>query len=240
MVRKLKEVKPAPAGATPREPGYGRLQQLLREDILEGRIPAGARLKVSEIIEKYQTSTNPAREALQGLEGEGLVVISPNRGARVRLIDEDMVRNIFDIRGLIEPYIMRTFVEFARADDIKTLRALQEVCQAGCDTGLHSEFHRANIEFHDFITDRHFNVEAVRIMKQHNGWLRALATKNPPTPAQMRASSAEHWELVDAVEKGDPDKAVRVITQHMTRSREIFLANMLRDRILEKPVLAQV
>src|SRR4051812_32424152 len=59
-----------------REPGYGRLQHLLREDILEGRIAAGSRLKVSEIAARYATSTNPAREALQGLEGEGLVTIS--------------------------------------------------------------------------------------------------------------------------------------------------------------------
>ncbi len=238
MVGKLNIVRRGRASAAKREPGYGRLQQQLREDILEGRIPAGSRLKVSEIIERYQTSTNPAREALQGLEGEGLVVISPNRGARVRLVDEDMVRNIFDIRGLIEPYIMRTFVEFARAEDIKALRELQDACQAGCDTGLHSEFHKANIQFHDFITDRHFTVEAVRIMKQHNAWLRALSTKNPLTPAQMRASNAEHWELVDAVEKGDADQAVRLIVQHRTRSREIFLANMLRDRMRAKPVLA--
>ena len=89
-----------------REPGYGRLQQLLREEILDGRIPAGSRLKVSDIIARFGTSTNPAREALQGLEGEGLVIITPNRGARVRLINEDLVRNIFDIRALLEPYIL--------------------------------------------------------------------------------------------------------------------------------------
>jgi len=214
-----------------REPGYERLQQLLRDEILEGRIPAGARLKVSDIATRFNTSTNPAREALQGLEGEGLVVIIPNRGARVRLIDEDMVRNIFDIRGLLEPYIMRTFVEFARPDDVAALKALQQECQASCDGARYSEFHAANIAFHDYVTERHYNVEAVRIMKQHNSWLRALSMKNPLTHAQMRASSAEHWELLAAVESGDPDAAVQAIVRHMTRSREIFLANMRRDRM---------
>lgn len=222
---------PIAGQARKREPGYGRLQQLLREEILEGRIPAGARLKVSDITARFNTSTNPAREALQGLEGEGLVVITPNRGARVRLIDEDMVRNIFDIRGLLEPYIMQTFVEFARQEDVEALRALQEKCQAACDAALYPEFHAANIAFHDFITERHFNVEAVRIMKQHNAWLRALSMKNPLTLAHMRSSNAEHWELIAAVEQGDPEEAVRVIVKHMTRSREIFLAHMRRDRL---------
>ena len=225
------EVSVAGGRARKREPGYGRLQQLLRDEILEGRIPAGARLKVSDIAARFKTSTNPAREALQGLEGEGLVVISPNRGARVRLVDEDMVRNIFDIRALLEPYIMRTFVEFAQPEDVAALRTLQQRCQDACDAANYPEFHVANVQFHDYITDRHFNTEAVRIMKQHNSWLRALSLKNPLTLAHMRASSAEHWELVAAVENGDPEAAVQMIVKHMTRSRGIFLAHMRRDRL---------
>ena len=118
-----------------REPGYGRLQQLLRDDILEGRIAAGSRLKVNEIAARYGSSTNPAREALQGLEGEGLVTIEPNRGARVRSVDEDFIQNIFDIRALIEPYIVRSFVEFANPDDIEAIREIQAGCQAGVDRG---------------------------------------------------------------------------------------------------------
>src|SRR4029453_6174237 len=116
-------------------------------------------------------------------------------------------------------------------DDVTALKALQEECQAACDAARYSEFHAANIAFHAYITDRHFNVEAVRIMKQHNSWLRALSMKNPLTLAQMRASSAEHWELLSAVENGDPDAAVQAIVKHMMRSREIFLANMRRDRV---------
>ena len=61
--------------------------------------------------------------------------------------------------------------------------------------------------------------------------LRALSLKNPLTLAHMRASCAEHWELVAAVENGDPEAAVQAITKHMTRSRGIFLAHMRRDRM---------
>jgi DNA-binding GntR family transcriptional regulator len=219
------------AGGKRGKPGYGRLQQLLRDEILEGRIPAGARLKVSDIAARFNTSTNPAREALQGLEGEGLVVISPNRGARVRLVDEDMVRNIFDIRRLIEPYIIRAFVEFARPADVAALRALQQRCQNACDNADYPEFHIANVQFHDYMIEQHFNVEAVRIMRQHNSWVRALSMKNPLTLAHMRASNAEHWELLAAIEAGDPDAAVAVMMRHMTRSSEIFLARMRHERL---------
>ena len=106
--------KAAPADAADkRTPDYEHLQTLLRDDILSGRLAAGSRLKVSEISARFRTSTNPAREALRGLEGEGLVVIQANRGASVREIDDVFVQNIFDIRRLIEPYIIRYFVEHA-------------------------------------------------------------------------------------------------------------------------------
>lgn len=218
-----------------REPGYGRLQQQLRDDILEGRIAAGARLKVSEIAKRYETSTNPAREALQALEGEGLVIISPNRGASVRHFDEDLVQNIFDIRALLEPYIVRAFAEYATSENIAVLRRYQEGCQAGVDASNYLMFHQNNVAFHDYIIERHFNVEAVRIMRQHSGWLRALSRKSPLTLAQMRRSSNEHWEFIDAVEKGDPDAAVDVIEKHMRNSRAIFIESMRRERMRAAP-----
>lgn len=225
--------KGTPATPKPpkREPGYGRLQQLLRDDILEGRIPAGSRLKVSEIAARYATSTNPAREALQGLEGEGLVIISPNRGARVRVIDEDFLRNIFDIRDLIEPYLVRGFAEFARAEDVAALEVLQQACQDAVDAADYPAYHRANVAFHDFMMEQHHNVEAVQLMKRHSAWIRSLSRQNPLTLAHMRRSIAEHWEVVEAVRRGDPDAAAAAIARHIIHSRAVFLGRMRRDRV---------
>ena len=121
-----------PAETSLREPGH-KLKQLLRADIVAGRIPAGSRLKVSDVIARYGTSTNPAREALHALEGEGLVVITPNRGARVRSIDDDFVNCIFDIRRLIEPYIVRWFTEYATAEDRRMLEEIQVKVQEAAD-----------------------------------------------------------------------------------------------------------
>jgi DNA-binding GntR family transcriptional regulator len=229
--------KGTPAAPKPpkREPVYERLQQLLREDILEGRLPAGSRVKASEIARRYATSTNPAREALQGLEGEGLVVFSPNRGARVRVIDEDFIRNIFDIRALVEPYLAHGFVEFARAEDVDALDRLQRNCQAGADAADYPAFHRANVAFHDFIIDHHHNLEAVTLMQRHSAWIRALSRRHPLTLARMRRSSAEHWDVVEAARRGDPDAAAAAIARHVANSRAVLLGRLLRDRVQRPP-----
>ncbi len=211
--------------------GYSRLAQLLRDEILEGRIDVGARLKVAEVAARYGSSTNPTREALQVLEGEGLVIITPNRGARVRPVSEDLVQNIFDIRSLLEPYITKGFVEYCTADDLAVLVQFQQGCEAAVERADYPDFHRHNIQLHDYMIDRHPNDEAVAIMKKHNGWLRALSMKRPLTLAHMRRSSDEHWELIEAVRRGDPEGAAQVIERHMQNSRRVFLEGMRRARL---------
>ena len=58
------------------------IYELIREDIIEGRLSANERLVVADLAERHGTSTNPVREALQQLRGEGFVILNPNRGAR--------------------------------------------------------------------------------------------------------------------------------------------------------------
>ncbi|WP_205758573.1 GntR family transcriptional regulator [Qingshengfaniella alkalisoli] len=213
-----------------REPGYSRIAHLIREEIFDGRVTAGARLKVSEIAKRYGTSTNPAREALQMLEGEGLVTITPNRGASVREINEEMLQNVFDLRAILWAYIVKSFVEFATPDDITALRRHQEDCEAAVERGDYEAYHKANVAFHDLIVDHHYNSEAVSIIRKHDRWLQALSLSEPLNLAQMRRSSDEHWRIVESVEKGLPEEAARAIEEHLGNAQATFLDRLRRKR----------
>src|SRR6185437_12412540 len=94
----------------------------LRRDIESGALEPGAWLKTESLAARYGVSANPVREALWRLQGEGYVVANPNQGARVRVVDDDFVRNIFEIREALEPLIIRRFCERATASDIARLR----------------------------------------------------------------------------------------------------------------------
>ncbi|MCX2720847.1 GntR family transcriptional regulator [Roseibium salinum] len=217
-----------------REPGYSRLAHLIREEIFDGRVKAGARLKVSDIAKRYGTSTNPAREALQVLEGEGLVTITPNRGASVREINEDMLQNVFDLKIILWAYIVKSFVDFATPDDIAELRRHQEDCETAVQNGDYAAYHKANVAFHDFIVDHHFNSEAVAIIRKHDRWLQALSKSDPLNLAQMRRSVAEHWRIVEAVENGETEEAARAIEEHLVNTQAAFQDRLRRKR-LKKP-----
>ena len=128
----------------------------IREDIIEGRIAADSRLKVRDLAARYEVSTNPIREALQQLRGEGFVVITPNRGARVRTIDEEFLRDTNEIELLIEPYLTRWFADVVTNADIAALTAIQQEIEAlnFADIARNSAL---DTRFHSLMYERHPN-----------------------------------------------------------------------------------
>ena len=72
---------------------YEFARQTLRAEILEGRLGPGTKLIQTELAARLDVSTTPVREALQDLAREGLVLLDPHRGAFVRELSLDEVRN---------------------------------------------------------------------------------------------------------------------------------------------------
>src|SRR4051794_5648296 len=95
-----------PLQARPRT-NYEFARQTLRADILEGRFEPGTKLVQTELATRLGLSTTPIREALQDLAREGLVLLDPHRGAFVRALSLDEVREIYELRMLLEPMLLR-------------------------------------------------------------------------------------------------------------------------------------
>lgn len=200
------------------------LAELMREDIVSGVLPAGSLLKTSELSKRYGVSTNPIREALHQLGGEGFVVLSRNRSAQVRSLDETFVRNIFDIRTLIEPYLIRVFVEQAREEDLEQARAVQH--QLELSHGDQVEWDNLDEEFHGIMYKRHFNGEARAIRQRHGEVVRALARRYPISSARRAAVLKDHWDIIEAVEAHDADRAAQVVERHARGAERHLLLRM--------------
>src|SRR3954466_3573933 len=78
----------------------------LRRQILSGALAPGTKLRAEHLAETLGVSPPPLREAFQRLAGEGLVVIEPQRGARVAPIDEDDALALHYLSLLLEPLAM--------------------------------------------------------------------------------------------------------------------------------------
>lgn len=199
--------------------------EMIREDIVSGRLGPNERLKVADLAEYYQTSTNPVREALQQLRGEGFVVIEPNRGARVRAIDADFVRDIVEIEMLIEPALTRWFVSIVSDADIIELEAIQDEIEAlnFTDPTLHG---RLDTRFHQFIYDRHYNRHAAELWWKHREILRAISRRFPTSLSRRLSVLREHRELIACVRAQDADGAAAVVARHVEGSGRHIIEQM--------------
>lgn len=189
----------------------------LRDDIISGRLMANERLKVSELASRMGTSTNPIREALQQLRGEGFVLMTPNRGARVRPIDEEFVRDICEIEVLIEPALTRWFVGTATIADIEALECVQMEIETlnYADEDRHSDL---DLQFHRLMYDRHYNRHAVDLWVRHRQILGAIGRGFPTSLSRQANVLDEHRQLIACIKAQDAEGAARVIGQHVEGS----------------------
>src|SRR5262249_7479830 len=201
------------------------LYELIREDIIEGRLAANERLVVADLARRHGTSTTPVREALQLLRGEGFVIFSPNRGARVRPIDQDFVRDIYEIGVLIEPALTRWFVNMATAEDIAELERIQGLIEENnfADTFRHSELDTA---FHTVMYQRHYKRHPAELRWRHRDMRRALRRRFNFRLARRAAMMREHRELIALVKAGKADEAAELISRHVEGSGRHILEHM--------------
>lgn len=201
------------------------LYETIRDDIIAGRLKPNERLVVADLAAKHGTSTNPIREVLQLLRGEGYVVFAPNRGARVRPIDEEFIRNIYEISALIEPALTRWFVGMATDTDVRELERLQGLIETNnfADALLH---HDLDIQFHTVIYERHYNRHAVEIWWKYRVILWVLPQRYPVTLARRTQIVREHRELIQHIKDGDAEKAAALTGRHVEGASRHLLEHM--------------
>lgn len=188
--------------------------ELVREDIISGRLASNQRVKIAELAKRLGTSSIPIREALQRLSGEGMVVLEPNRGARVRSIDADFVRDIIEIDVMIEAAMTRWFVTVATKADLAALEEIQKEIEAVgfADRTLHGQL---DVKFHRLIYDRHYNRNAVDLWWRNRQILRAINERLPTSLSRQAALLQEHHDLINCIRAPDADGAAAVVARHV-------------------------
>ena len=231
----------AAIGAGARETlGYRPLHEIvranLRDAILAGRHEPGARLAISAIARGYGVSAIPVREALRGLEAEGIVEFSPNRGAVVKKLSRDELVEIFLIRVQLEGLSLRKAIPNLTEKDFRQLDDL--VAQMDASVGEPSAWLNANQKFHLLIS------KAARLPRLHHMLTSLWGVSRPYMGVYMarivnpRKARAEHMALIRACKRKDAAAAVKILAEHAGDTQRIVvsaLENAARSAIREPP-----
>lgn len=199
----------------------------LREAILSGQFKPGDRLPEPQLAEMFGVSRNPIREALQVLSNEGLIEISPRKGARVPLMSYEELAETIELRAELEGISARNA---ARHASDATRKALKVLLREGSDAlaAKDTEVLQAmNDRFHDELAragKNRYLAEFMRSLRDRTYWL--FSTK-----AKVRAevSWQEHARILEAVVKGDDRHAADLATDHVRRVGDTLLAEMVLE-----------
>lgn len=203
----------------------------IRDDIVAGALPFGSRLTLEQLSTRYSTGHMPIREALRQLQGEGLVVQTPNRGAWVRAVDVEFVRNIFDLRIAIEAMLARRAAERIQPEQIAALEAIEREFEACIEARNFTGALVANRKFHRIINDAANNPEATAIMDRH--WRLIAALWNLHGYGEERATGviSDHHQLIRAFAARDVDVVACLAMAHAAKAKQELLARMLRNPV---------
>jgi DNA-binding GntR family transcriptional regulator len=203
----------------------------VRDLILGGFYAPGARLGEVELAASLGVSRTPVREALRQLAAEGLVDLTPHKGARVVAWTEAELEQVFDLRAEVEGLAARRAAERATAaelDDLeKIAREHARASRAGRGRDL-DRLYELNGEFHARVVTAAGGASLRTVLGSlvHTAVLfRTLHTYDDDS---MQRSSNHHLELVDAMRARDPQWAECVMRAHLFAARASLLGP--RDR----------
>jgi len=196
---------------------------VLRERIASGEIERGSRLHQEDLAAEFGVSRTPVREALRRLAAEGLVDLFANRGARVATASEEQLRSSYETRLVVEPGAARIAAERRLETPLARMRtAIREEEQAGRST---AKLFKANRDFHLALVEGTGNPELVKFMEHvWIGRIGATLYATEASPEGLRADSAAHVSIADAVEAGEADEAEALVRGHLERAMKLLFS----------------
>ncbi len=196
-----------------------RSLEALRSAILSGRYRPGDHLGEVELAGSLGVSRGTVREALRHLQQEGLVTAG-NRGMlRVNSLTSAEVHELFRVRAALEGLAVREVIASPRRESAaETLRAAVERLSDEDEPAVRME---TDLAFHLLLCQLSGNSMLVEAWQRLEGRMRVAILNGAAWQAPMMARD-RHVPIVEAIERGDVEAAVRVVDEHMTAAAEHF------------------
>jgi DNA-binding GntR family transcriptional regulator len=211
----------APTRSLLKDQAYERIKSRL----LNNNYPPGSFLSERQLAENLGMSKTPVRAALERLESEGFITVSPQQGIVVRELSVHEIADQYEVRAALESYTLRTLAgrltpkQVQRVElNLQAQARLRGSGDVARGVELDAAFH---VQFAEFLGNR----EILRVIGQLREKMQRVVTQVfRVCPARMDTSYDEHAAIAAAVIAGDGARAAELIVQHLELGKRLILS----------------
>jgi DNA-binding GntR family transcriptional regulator len=197
----------------------------IKRGILSGAFPSGSFVAERRLAAGLGMSKTPVRAALERLEAEGFVTISPQQGIIIRDLTVHEIADHYEIRVALETYVVRSAAGRLTPDQGERLQANLRAQEASRDANDVLRAVALDAEFHTLFCEFLGNKEILRVMGQLREKIQRVITKVFQINVRRLANSyEEHRGIADAVLRGDAPLAARLMEEHLEYGKQDLLS----------------
>lgn len=210
-----------------------KVRKVIRNDILDGRIPPGTRLVEGRLAKEIKISRTPVREALHMLEMEGLLEVVPRVGYRVRELKWRELEEICEIRAVNETLSARWAMERITSKQIQALEKNLAVMEADAAKGNPKTFLDLDAEFHEIIARSSGSkrlLELCQLLRRHmlRYRIESLYLKETDFRNIALKSISGHRRILGCIKKKDGEGIGTAIRHHLDETKASIRENAFK------------
>lgn len=209
----------------------------LRRGIVDGELPPGNRIVETEMANRLGISRTPIREALRKLEAEGFLSKGPGGSLVVSEMSLEEVEETFRIRAVLEGLAARMAAERATASSTAKLEEILNRTEALVDGKPAARLLDWNTRFHDGLIAASGSAQLQQLLQAIHDKILRYRRITLEVGQVRKQWLEEHRAILQAIRSRDPERAERLVAQHVHRKKETVLAYLRAkegERVKEK------
>lgn len=209
-----------------------RAYNWIKYAIESGELEMGAPLPENYLAEKIGVSRTPVREALRFLEQDGFVTIVPTKGAFVSEISLEDVKEIYDIRKLLEPFASLSAVNRVPEEEIDLMEKVWIEIQKMVDEGNLIDWNQiSDMDYclHFTIIKYSINKRISTILSSYHSQIKRFQLLSAESLADVKNTIKQHVDLLECLRERDSKKFSTQLHEHIVKSED----NILKDYFIK-------
>lgn len=202
-----------------------RAYEKIKQRLLTGDYMPGTFLSERQLAESLGMSKTPVKAALERLEAEGFITVSPQQGIVVRELSVREIADLYEIRAALESYTLRALAGRLTAGQVVRVRENLAAYAAQRDAGRLSDGVNLDAEFHQQFAEFLGNGEILRTTVRLRDKMQLVVTQVfRLSPARFGTSYDEHADIAEAVIGGDGARAAELVVRHLEIGKQLLLS----------------